>query len=95
MGLPDIGRSSNQHYFPSDITIKMMHSDYLDKGNACSYETHRKVVKDKKISFAKLGEGGVTGTDWNMLNMRQVTQERIQTQIARSAKGGKNTSSLR
>lgn len=40
----------------SDITIKMMHSDYLDKGNACSYETYRKVVKEKKISFAKLGE---------------------------------------
>ena len=46
----------NRRYLPSDITIKMMHSDYLDKGNACSYETYRKVVKDKKISFAKLGE---------------------------------------
>lgn len=46
----------NRRYLPSDITIKMMHSDYLDKGNTCSYEAYRKIVKDKKISFAKLGE---------------------------------------
>lgn len=46
----------NRRYLPSDITIKMMHSDYLDKGNVCSYEAYRKIVKDKKISFAKLGE---------------------------------------
>lgn len=46
----------NRRYLPSDITIKMMHSDYLDKGNACSYEAYRKIIKAKKISFAKLGE---------------------------------------
>lgn len=46
----------NRRYLPSDITIRMMHSDYVHKGNTCSYETYRKIVKVKKISFAKLGE---------------------------------------
>lgn len=36
--------------------MKMMHEDFVEKGNACSYEAYRKVVREKKISFAKLGE---------------------------------------
>ena len=46
----------HRRYLPSDITIKMMHGDYVEKGNACSYEGYRKAVREKKISFAKLGE---------------------------------------
>ncbi|KAJ8375392.1 hypothetical protein SKAU_G00059720 [Synaphobranchus kaupii] len=45
-----------RRYLPSDITIKLMHSDFTEKGNTCSYETYRRVVKSKNISFAKLGE---------------------------------------
>ncbi|KAJ8369363.1 hypothetical protein SKAU_G00093910 [Synaphobranchus kaupii] len=33
-----------------------MYEDCLEKGNSCSYETYRKAVKSKNISFAKLGE---------------------------------------
>ncbi|KAG9264186.1 uncharacterized protein LOC111196652 [Astyanax mexicanus] len=46
----------HRRYLPSDITMKMMHGDYVEKGNACSYEAYRKAVREKKISFAKLGE---------------------------------------
>ncbi len=31
-----------------------MYADYLEKGNSCSYESYRKAVKHKNISYAKL-----------------------------------------
>ncbi|KAJ8364805.1 hypothetical protein SKAU_G00136360 [Synaphobranchus kaupii] len=46
----------HRRYLPSDISIKLMYADYVEKGNICSYETYCKAVKEKNISFAKLGE---------------------------------------
>ena len=46
----------HRRYLPSDITMKMMHADYVEKGHTCSYEAYRKAVRQKKISFTKLGE---------------------------------------
>ncbi|CAM4321070.1 unnamed protein product [Leuciscus chuanchicus] len=48
----------HRRYLPSDVNIKLMYADYLGKGNSCSYESYRKAVKHKNISFAKLGEEG-------------------------------------
>ncbi|KAL2089719.1 hypothetical protein ACEWY4_014407 [Coilia grayii] len=45
-----------RRYLPSDVSIKLMYADYIEKGNHCSYETYRKAVKSKNISFTKLGE---------------------------------------
>ncbi|KAJ8361175.1 hypothetical protein SKAU_G00177000 [Synaphobranchus kaupii] len=45
-----------RRYLPSDINIKLMHADYVENGNSCSYESYRKAVKSKNISFTKLGE---------------------------------------
>lgn len=44
-------------YLPSDLTIKAMHGDYIDKKlGKCSYDLYRQVVsKDMNISFAQLG----------------------------------------
>lgn len=58
---PVISHSRREHaptrrYLPSDVTVRIMHNDFLDKGNTCSYETYRKVVRKKNISFAKLGD---------------------------------------
>jgi len=46
----------HRRYLPSDVNIKLMYADFLEKGNSCSYESYRKAVKLKNISFAKLGE---------------------------------------
>ncbi|KAK7169041.1 hypothetical protein R3I93_005136 [Phoxinus phoxinus] len=46
----------HRRYLPSDISIKLMYADWLEKGNRCSYETYRKAVRQKNISFTKLGE---------------------------------------
>ncbi|RXN08104.1 sorting nexin [Labeo rohita] len=59
--LPSVSHYRREHaphcrYLPSDINIKLMYADYLEKGNSCSYESHRKAVKHKNISFTKLGE---------------------------------------
>lgn len=43
-------------YLPGDITMKLMFSDFIEKGNRCSCETYRKAVKSLNISFTKLGE---------------------------------------
>ncbi|CAM4572758.1 unnamed protein product [Leuciscus chuanchicus] len=45
-----------RRYLPSDVTVKLMFADFIEKGNRCSYETYRKTVKSKNISFTKLGE---------------------------------------
>ncbi|XDV29395.1 hypothetical protein PO909_032529 [Leuciscus waleckii] len=46
----------HHRYLPSDISIKLMYADWLEKGNRCSYETYRKAVRQRNISFTKLGE---------------------------------------
>ncbi len=51
----------NRRYLPSDITIKMMHSDYPDKGNACSYEAYRKIIKAKKNQLCQTWGGAMRG----------------------------------
>lgn len=48
----------NKLYLTSDITIKQMHSDFVENNPTieCSYELYRNVVvKEKNISFAHLG----------------------------------------
>lgn len=47
----------NKRYIPSDITLKFMHCDFLQKYNVtCSYEVYRKTVsKEMNISFTRLG----------------------------------------
>lgn len=45
-----------RRYLPSDISVKLMYADYVEKGNNCSYESYRKAVKLSNISFTKLGE---------------------------------------
>lgn len=46
-----------RRYLPSDVSIKSMYQDFLQKyKTSCSYELYRKVVvNNKKISFTKLG----------------------------------------
>lgn len=63
---PIISHDQREHapvrrYLPSDVTVKTMYSDYLAKSSQCgeakcSYETYRKEVKRKNISFTRLGE---------------------------------------
>ncbi|XP_019896474.3 uncharacterized protein LOC105027458 isoform X2 [Esox lucius] len=55
---PTISHNQSEHapcrrYLPSDISIKLMYNDYVEKGNNCSYESYRKAVKSKNISFTK------------------------------------------
>ncbi|XP_073729859.1 uncharacterized protein [Misgurnus anguillicaudatus] len=47
----------HRRYLPSDVSIQSMFQDYKEN-NAfkCSYETYRKAVKERNISFTKLGE---------------------------------------
>lgn len=48
----------HRKYLPSDITIKQMHTDFMEKHKNidCSYYTYRAFVRDHmKISFTKLG----------------------------------------
>ncbi|KAJ4947838.1 hypothetical protein JOQ06_009869 [Pogonophryne albipinna] len=45
-----------RRYLPSDISMKLMYADYIEKDNKCSYESYRKAVKSLNISFTKLGE---------------------------------------
>lgn len=45
-----------RRYLPSDISIKLMFADYLEKGHKCGYDNYRKAVRSKNISFTKLGE---------------------------------------
>lgn len=48
----------HRKYLPSDITIKQMHTDFMEKHKNidCSYYTYRAFVRDQmKISFTKLG----------------------------------------
>ena len=46
-----------RRYLPSDITVKFMHDDFVEKNPdfKCSKETYRRVVKEMNISFAHLG----------------------------------------
>ncbi|KAI4831013.1 hypothetical protein KUCAC02_002614 [Chaenocephalus aceratus] len=44
-----------RRYLPSDISMKLMYADYIEK-DMCSYESYRKAVKSLNISFTKLGE---------------------------------------
>ncbi len=53
--LPE-GACTIRRYLPSDVTVKLMFANFIEKGNRCSYETYRKTVKSKNISFTKLGE---------------------------------------
>ncbi|XP_077091400.1 uncharacterized protein LOC143742433 isoform X2 [Siphateles boraxobius] len=47
----------HRRYLPSDVSIQLMYKDYKEKKSPkCSYETYRKAVKERKISFTKLGE---------------------------------------
>ena len=47
----------NRLYLPSELSMKEMHEDFLTKSvDNISYETYRKTVNAKNISFAKLGE---------------------------------------
>ncbi|XP_041960256.1 uncharacterized protein LOC121718901 isoform X2 [Alosa sapidissima] len=59
------GRVQAPHcrYLPRDITVKLMYADYVEKGNHCSYETYRKAVKQKNISFCKT-RGDVRSACW-------------------------------
>ncbi|XP_076139126.1 uncharacterized protein LOC143122170 isoform X2 [Alosa pseudoharengus] len=59
------GREQAPHcrYLPRDITVKLMYADYVEKGNRCSYETYRKAVKQKNISFCK-ARGDVRSACW-------------------------------
>lgn len=47
----------NRRYLPSDISIRDMHKDFVEKldHHKISYELYRKVVARKNISFVKLG----------------------------------------
>lgn len=48
----------NVRYLPSDITIRSMHEDWKIKypqHKEISYESYRRRIKKKKISFTKLG----------------------------------------
>ncbi|KAI4821747.1 hypothetical protein KUCAC02_007331 [Chaenocephalus aceratus] len=45
-----------RRYLPSDISMKLMYADYIEKDNKCSYESYRKAVKSLNISVTKLGE---------------------------------------
>lgn len=47
----------NRRYLPSDISVKKMHEDFIEKcpDHRCSYELYRNVVKKMNISFTKLG----------------------------------------
>lgn len=46
----------NALYLPSDISVQSMYDDFVLKhGKVCSYELYRKVVKEMRISFTKLG----------------------------------------
>ncbi|XP_072162574.1 uncharacterized protein [Bemisia tabaci] len=47
----------NMRYLPSDISISIMHADWKQKypNTPICYETYRRQVKKKRISFAKLG----------------------------------------
>ena len=59
---PTISHYRREHapmrrYLPSDITVKLLYTDFKEKHNIkCSDETYRKEVKLKNISYAKLGE---------------------------------------
>lgn len=58
---PSVSHYRREHapfrrYLPSDVTVKLTFADFIEKGNRCSYETYRKTVKSKNISFTKLGE---------------------------------------
>lgn len=58
---PTISHYRREHaacrrYLPSDISVKLMYADYVEKGNNCSYESYCKAVKLSNISFTKLGE---------------------------------------
>lgn len=47
----------HRRYLPSDVSIQLMFKDYKEKeALKCSYETYRKAVKERNISFTKLGE---------------------------------------
>lgn len=58
---PSISHYRREHaphrrYLPSDISIKDMHQNFLQKSqHVVSYEVYRKVVTSKDISFVKLG----------------------------------------
>lgn len=47
-----------RRYLPSDISIKSMYEDYIshEPEKPITYQSYRKIVNDKNISFAKLGE---------------------------------------
>lgn len=49
----------NKRYLPSDLNIVLMHNNFVDKNpqfkNSVSYDLYRKLVRERKISFARLG----------------------------------------
>ncbi|KAK5906851.1 hypothetical protein CesoFtcFv8_004759 [Champsocephalus esox] len=45
-----------RRYLPSDISMKLIYADSIEKDNKCSYESYRQAVKSLNISFTKLGE---------------------------------------
>ncbi|KAK4873128.1 hypothetical protein RN001_015157 [Aquatica leii] len=49
--------SPNIRYLSSDITVTIMYKDFIEKypNTKLSYETYRKKIKQRGISFAKLG----------------------------------------
>jgi len=48
----------NTRYLPSDINVTMMHQDFIEKypERSISYNLYRGKIKEKKISFANLGQ---------------------------------------
>ncbi len=48
--------ASHRRYLSGDINIKLIYADYLEKGNSCSFESYRKAIQEKNISFTKRGE---------------------------------------
>lgn len=61
---PEVPHYRREHapltrYLPSDLNITFMHRDFIMKHpqfkNSVSYELYRRVLKEQKISFARLG----------------------------------------
>lgn len=47
----------NRRYLSSDVSVQLMFKDYNGKKSLkCSYETYRKAVKERNISFTKMSE---------------------------------------
>lgn len=51
------GHSPNRRYLPGDISVMLMHGDFLQKNPnvKCSYDTYRNTLHDMKITITNLG----------------------------------------